>query len=210
MFAGAATLTFAAGIAGNIERLSSFLEGVWQSTDPTSEELIYNVADYIVPGEIERLNVSGALVVTPVGLFRFPGTPYDRFPAIFTYLLCRLTNTIEQPITLGALVDDRGEWYGLADDPKFGYRPTATTLMQWQYWFRGRPVERRQLVDGEVEIPPGFLEAATIDAGRTKYCYIDSRGRRWRNEINFKLIDVTDSEIGAFTLRVDLGARGRC
>lgn len=182
-------------------KIGDFVARFRTSGDPLIEELIKNVSDYVVDARIERVDFSGDVVITPVGLFRDPpNTLVDGFPSDYTYLLCRFTNTSEQPVTIGAVVDGDNDYY-ILDDPNFGYRPIVTTLMQFQMWFRGEPVERTQLKKEESRIPDNFIDAATLEPRKTKYGYI-TNPHEWPEEITFTVIDVTDTTAGTVTLQI--------
>ena len=194
-------------------KITEFYLRLGTSGEPENVELIENISQYVINGSVDRVNYSGDVIITPVGLFRDPRRRADGSATGYTFLLCRFTNTGDKPITIGAIVSESKRRYRL-DDPGFGYRPVATSMAQWQGFFRGRPIspmeiekikerlERRKKSSPRVSISK--FENATLLIGETKYGYVNSLGHDWPSEITLSIIDLTDRDVGTARLRIHI------
>ncbi|WP_422105062.1 hypothetical protein [Winogradskyella sp.] len=184
-------------------KIADFYNRLITSGEPKYQELIDNVSQYVIEGSLQRVNFTGDVIITPVGLFSDPGNLADGSPTGYTYLLCRITNKSSSPVTIGAVLDENETWYRL-DDPSFGYRPVATSLVQFQMWFRGNPIKRKELNDNRSSYHDSFIQSSTIEPGHTKYGFINSLGRAWPKEVTFSIVDVTDFIVGSARIKINL------
>ena len=194
-----AIITGAATATDALSKLISLGKQVWTATRPQYRELLANVTKYAIDAQFERLDYTGPVVITPVALFRDPHSLADGSPSGYTYLLTRFTNMSSAPVTVGALVNERGTPYRL-DDPQFGYQPTIITLYQLQMFFRGKPMKPDRLNVGVG--PDSIFGRATIPAHSSRYAYINSLTTPWPSVLALTVIDVTDNPAGTVRIKI--------
>jgi hypothetical protein len=197
-----------ASFTNAIDAISNFIDKFKRVNDPTSSELIEQMAKYIVKGSVKRGQYSGQIVITPIGLFSNP-KPYEAYNAETQsrkiYLLCRFTNISDRPITLGGVEQKSGMRVELAD-LGLGYQPVMISLSQTQSWIGGNYKTKEQLE--EMKDRPikyeDLIDLATLKAGETKYAYLDNLGSTWPQVLQLEVTDATDSKVGECEIMIEI------